>query len=891
MVRKFRFSWDAFDSATVAAIAHKVSSSTAQLENPKAWLEQAVPRPNQDFVRQIKQALEQTWLPVYPGTAAIVKRLMDAGVGPMGNPQTNPEWVQYIRDCRNTYTVQTYLMEAMLQYGDQDIPNSELSPDAGIPRFAILQPSKQLEDLRRPYDYQYAAWNSLTDHLNESYSTGIFQGLLVMPTGSGKTFTAARWLTEQVINRGYRVIWLAHRHELLEQAAQEFHALAGLARKQEKLRIRIVSGIHCAPTQIDPADQIVIASVMSLSRRHDLIQGFLEDPKTFLVIDEAHHAVASSYRALINMLGLKNQKRILGLTATPTRTAVKERGTLSALFGNRILFEIPIKTLIERQFLARPIPVRVATQAKVEQGVTEKDEKYLAQFHNLSDDWLNRIAHIESRNSLIVEHYWKNREKYGKTLIFAIDVPHAALLTERFEAKGVKADYVASYRLGTESVSREEILQRFREAESDEALDVLINVQILTEGVDIPNIQTVFLTRPTVSEILLRQMIGRALRGRKAGGTEDAYIVSFEDHWERFREWQSPLELVTGDPIPPDPDKTVSKIIELLPWDLIREFAARIAGNISGREADIFEAVPHGWYVLSRDQDGEEIYQVISIYEHQQPCWEALIGHLWSLTCRGNLPVSFDKTYDEYFSDCDHPWPSEFDVRKLVEHWRAGGERPEYNVLEERNECDPFQVASKIYTENLTNADQRALVKARYTELAKAIYPSLRGFQAAVDDALFELENPEEANRCIRAIPIFDPGPDVYLTPGPHHDIRRLKEQVKTQALEYLGLTELPSKQFSIDWTRRLVKGWYGTAIYIPGQPQGSGLIRFNRLLDSPDVPEDVIRFLMWHEYLHLYLQQAHTPEFRKLERKWPNYQEADRFLDNLNERFCVQYW
>jgi hypothetical protein len=104
--------------------------------------------------------------------------------------------------------------------------------------------------------------------------------------------------------------------------------------------------------------------------------------------------------------------------------------------------------------------------------------------------------------------------------------------------------------------------------------------------------------------------------------------------------------------------------------------------------------------------------------------------------------------------------------------------------------------------------------------------------------------------------------------------------------------TELPySGPGSVIWTRRLVKGWYGIAYIEQTVPQGLGKIRINSLLDSPDVGADTLRFLLWHEYLHLYLKQGHTATFREWERKWPGLIEADRFLDNLNERFGVQYW
>ncbi|MBW4579589.1 MAG: DEAD/DEAH box helicase [Tildeniella nuda ZEHNDER 1965/U140] len=899
MARKYRFSWDAFGEGTVKAIAHANGYSSHLESDPRTWLTNKYSRPDEYFVERMKSTLEQCWLPDYEGTPQLVEQLIDAGIGPLGNPKTPMDCVAYVRKCRNSKTVRLRLLEAMLRYGDQDRqPDDPLlfPTDGSVPRFAILDPTKQPVDCRQPYDYQIEAWDKLSVHFAESEVTKVFQGLLVMPTGSGKTFTSARWLMQNVINRGYRLIWLAHRHELLEQAAREFHNLASFATQLEKVRVRIISGIHCSTTQIDPADHILIASVSSLARRPDLIDQILADPKSFLVIDEAHHSTAKSYQALINRLGTIDRRRILGITATPTRTAETERGTLAKLFGNRILHDVPITTLIERQFLARPLPVRVATEADVEAGVTSQDEQFLAQFHDLSEAWLQRIGHLEERNRLIVDHYLQNHEKYGKTLIFAIDVSHAALLTERLQAKGIKADYVASYRLDGEPTNNQERMHRFRDKDGEDAIEVLVNVQILTEGVDIPGIQTVFLTRPTVSEILMRQMIGRALRGEKAGGTKDAYIVSFEDHWERFREWQRPLALVP-DIVPPEPDAEKSTkvvpptLVSMLPWDLIRAAAAQVATQGRGFEADVFEAIPHGWYLLSRDQDGEDVYQVIAVYEHQHSSWEALLKYLWTLPQAALETMPADTAFDEFFWDSDYPLPSQHDVQKVIAHRLAGGDYPEYNDLAEREACDPYRLANQIFEADLGAKAQNTLTEDRYTALAQAIYPSLRDFRAAIEDALYERQHPDASTRAQRAVPIFHPRPEETLQPGPHHNLDHLMIKVLELASGLLGIDQPLTQRHSVVWTKRLVKGWYGQAYWEPGQPHGQGKIRLNRLLDSPDVSEDVIQYLLWHEYLHLYLQQGHTQTFREYERRWATYQECDRFLDNLNERFGVQFW
>src|SRR3954454_15326592 len=171
--------------------------------------------------------------------------------------------------------------------------------------------------------------------------------------------------------------------------------------------------------------------------------------------------------------------------------------------------------LIERGILARPIPVRVRTQAEVERGLKPRDLERLTSLGDFSPELLGRIGRIEHRNRAIVDHYLKNRGRYGKTLIFASNVTHAALLADRLRAAGTRADYVASHR--HDHKDNRAILDRFRCPSGPE---VLISVNLLAEGVDLPAVQAVLLGRPTVSEILLRQMLGRALRGPAVGGTE-----------------------------------------------------------------------------------------------------------------------------------------------------------------------------------------------------------------------------------------------------------------------------------------------------------------------------------------------------------------------------------
>ena len=891
----YRFSWDAFKDNTVAALAEAWGYDPDEHDGgARAWLGENVKRPHPEFIRATKDVLVTTWLSDYRGAKHIVERLIDAGVGPMGAPRAQSGYVAYIGKCRNSKRLRQYLLEAMLRFGDRDrvLDEDDVEFDF-VPRFSILTPAKQPADGRSPHSYQVEAWDKLRAHNAEAEATGSFQGLLVMPTGSGKTFTAVHWLLKNVIARGGRVLWLAHRHELLTHAGAEFQRLAELARPKERLRVRIVSGAHCATTQIDPADDVVVASVASLARRPEIAGRMIEDKRLFVVVDEAHHAPAKSYRDIIDNLKQQKTWRILGLTATPTRTMEGERPILGKLFGDRILFQVGLRQLIEQGTLARPIPVHVKTKAEVEEGVTEDDQKHYRRFGDISEEWLDRIAKLTQRNKVIVDHYLQHKDKYGRTLIFAINVHHAALLAKDLQDRGVRADYVASYRPDETDGDPMTLMQRFRDGE----LDVLVNVQMVTEGVDVPKIQTVFLTRPTASEILIRQMIGRGMRGEKAGGTKDVYLVSFQDHWNRFRDWESPFDLVP-DVVTPSgveagekvPSREIIDTLELLPWDVIRSVSNRMREVPLGEKADVFEAIPHGWLVLEREDDGDGIRTPIAIYKHQRPCWDALIKRLESVSTEARDALDPDALYADYFGDCDLPVPSPYDVGKVVAHYQLGGDKPDVHDLEGRKKCDPHEVARQIHDGDLRAGERRELVAASYTSLAKAIYPDLREYRAAIEDALFEVENPDEATQRQLAEPIFDPRPDQQLAPGPTHDLAALMPEVLHTGAGLLGVPELKHVG-PLEWTKRILKGWYAFAYWKDHTAPATGRIRVNCLLDSPDVSQATIRFLLWHEYLHLHLKQLHTPTFRELEKKWPNYNDAWRELFNLNEKFGVQYW
>ena len=208
----------------------------------------------------------------------------------------------------------------------------------------------------RPYKHQEEAFYNLQKQIIKSEKNP-FAGLLVLPTGGGKTLTAGLWIAKNFLDKNKKVLWVAHRHELLEQAKNTFTqklAYKDIFQEKDSFNYRILSGIHDKPINVKTTDNLIIASKDSLNAGFEhLYKNWIQDKtdEIFLVIDEAHHATAKTYRKLIENLKTSVSKfKLLGLTATPTRTSENEQGLLRKVFPDDIIYKIDLKTLNTYQF-------------------------------------------------------------------------------------------------------------------------------------------------------------------------------------------------------------------------------------------------------------------------------------------------------------------------------------------------------------------------------------------------------------------------------------------------------------------------------------------------------------------------------------------------------------
>ena len=329
----------------------------------------------------------------------------------------------------------------------------------------------------------------------------------------------------------------------------------------------------------------------------------------------------------------------------------------------------------------------------------------------------------------------------------------------------------------------------------------------------------------------------------------------------------------------------VSAELPPLSWDQVLALSRAIRAAVPDPDVDVFEAVPHGMFRLEYEVEDEPVLHYVHVYEHQKSCWDALFAHLSGVAHPSLAEADSEALSAEFFGDCDDPLPPVLDMATILERWRCGDPLPAYIPLEGRQQCDPREIARHARDGDLRDSEIDALLTVRHSPLAKVLYPTLLEFRRAFDDAMRELKYPS-AVAPPKGTVLFEPPPSNPLRPGPHHDLSRLLAEMLDAGGAILGAAV--THDGPVFWSKRIIKGWFGMAHHSGDR---AGHIRMNRLLDSPDVSVDTLRFLLWHEYLHIYLRQGHTPEFRQWERKWPDYARCEREMDSLNERFGVQYW
>lgn len=602
-----------------------------------------------------------------------------------------------------------------------------------VKSFGDIFPKKGT-NIRTPYEHQKKAMEAL-DKMNQesSYST-----LVVLPTGGGKTYTASMWLLKNAIDKKKKILWIAHRQMLLDQAAESFQKFAykEVVPHISSFCFRIVSGAssHDRTSDIRSSDNLLIVSKDSIGRNIERLDKWLEGEKElYLIVDEAHHSTAKTYRKVIDYVKTKiPDLKIIGLTATPFRTAEEEQGLLAKIYTDGIFngqvvygdvgitYQIGLKELINRQILAKPIFESFYTDEEYGDSLGVDAWENIQHLDILPDEVAQQMADSAARNKLIVETYKAKQDEYGQTILFAVNVIHAIQLTSLFKKAGIKADFIVSSvkdAITGVTISREDNEKKLEDYRNGE-LQVLINVNILTEGVDLPKTKTVFLARPTVSSILMTQMVGRALRGTAAGGTSSAYIVSFVDHWNEHIAWVNPESLFNGNNDFQDNDsERVKRDLRMIAISKIEEFAAILDDAVDTTELEKIpfeKRIPVGMYAFTYlEENGmDHAYQVM-VYDSTQDAYKNLMDSLPLLFKSFGATEEYltETQLDEMEAQCRDsffcgemiPPYERKDILNILKYYAQYEAVPKFYTFAEvdRNKLDISKIAKHIWDEDM----------------------------------------------------------------------------------------------------------------------------------------------------------------------------------------------
>ncbi len=349
--------------------------------------------------------------------------------------------------------------------------------------------------------YQEAARKSI----HTEWENGRLRTLLVLPTGTGKTIVFASVAADQV-RAGDRVLILAHRGELLEQAADKLQRSTGLVSAVEKAE----------STCLDSWYRVVVGSVQTLQRPARL-ERFPRDYFGTIIIDEAHHSITDGYRRILDYFG---SAKVLGVTATPDRGDMRNLGEVF----DSLAYEYKLTDAIKDGYLCRIMAQTVPLKLDISNVSLSGGDYAVGDLGTALDPYLEQIAAEMAQ-----------RCSGRKTVVFLPLIKTSQKFRDLLNAKGFRAAEVNG-----QSADRRQVLSDF---EAD-TYNVLCNSMLLTEGWDCPSVDCVVVLRPTKVRSLYSQMVGRGTR--LSPGKKDLLLLDFLWMTDRH-ELCRPADLVCED--------------------------------------------------------------------------------------------------------------------------------------------------------------------------------------------------------------------------------------------------------------------------------------------------------------------------------------------------------
>ncbi|MFR7992038.1 MAG: DEAD/DEAH box helicase family protein [Lachnospiraceae bacterium] len=422
------------------------------------------------------------------------------------------------------------------------------------------------------HDYQKKAIEAL-ELLDKKYPE-FYRTLVVIPTGGGKTRTAIKYVYKNVLNKkGGKVLWICERLLLQEQSYNSFRSMATNANLGNRNVSKIIAGVYSGEagdfTKENLKDaELVFVTQQTLnislsgnnSKANPLNDWISSEDSLTVIIDEAHHATSKNYKNILRALeDLKESKNIrlhiIGLTATPKLKETRLATDIERIFTHGVenntastntcyACRVSIHELVANGFLSKPYLVRINDTYEGESNKRMNEVIVSAYLSKLKDKPVECGDTSEgNEDSLPID-------ELGKTVIFVNSRVQAILLKNEFEAVGLKEKCGLAISIDKTLWQQKELQGIIPITDKDVSKDIedfkhgtktiLISVDMLLEGIDIPTIQTVFLARKTENSKLITQMVGRGLRGLKVGGTEVAYLVDFGNNKLDKILWETP---------------------------------------------------------------------------------------------------------------------------------------------------------------------------------------------------------------------------------------------------------------------------------------------------------------------------------------------------------------
>lgn len=466
-----------------------------------------------------------------------------------------------------------------------------------------------------PRPAQTEALVALEETVAEDYS----KAMVVMATGLGKTYLAAFFAQKY-----QKVLFIAHREEILKQAKDSFEHVLG-----------VPGGLYYGAEK-DKDQPLLFASIFTLSVQDHLTK-FRKDEFDLIVIDEFHHAAANSYTQILDYF---EPEFLLGLTATPERTDGKD---VFALCDGNVAYEITFIEAIQRGWLA-PF-----TYYGVKDNIDYDQIRWLGQRYDQEELLVQQIQ-VEQ-----AEHIFTSWNKYRqtRTLAFCSSIAQATYLANYFTEQGVQAISLTSE---TVNISRGEAIKKLESRE----IEVIFTVDLFNEGVDIPSVDTLLFVRPTESLVVFTQQIGRGLR--KYLGKDECVII---DLIGNYRHADTKLQ-VFGEGISQAPAEITPRVPESCQINLDTEvinLLKEMRRKRSPRKERIYED-----YIRVKESLGRRpTYREVHLYgkENSREYRQAFGGYFAFLYDHGELDDIEVRVYENHL-----PWLQKVEKESMTKSYK-----------------------------------------------------------------------------------------------------------------------------------------------------------------------------------------------------------------------------